>query len=362
MERRREDYPRLGLLALSGGVPASVAGRVPALDGVRALAIAFVIASHCVSGLATIGIILGHLGVTIFLVLSGYLITNVMLSDEHRNGSLRIGRFYARRALRILPALYVFLAALAILGSAGTLPMPDRQTWLASILYYRNLSGHGWDTGHLWSLSLEEQFYLTWPVAFVLTRRFRMPFIAVIVTGLTAWRVLWIQWHGDGYALTSRFDLRVDTFLIGAAFAIGTDWKWVRSIPPLAFAVSVPLCYFNIVPLAARSAALAFLIGALIRWLIENPNCLARRLLSARWPVRVGICSYSLYLWQQIFVGPEHFHWAGLPVLAVVVTCSYLLVERPFLRWKDRLGSVDVRKHGAPRAAAAMAGFSSKPA
>jgi peptidoglycan/LPS O-acetylase OafA/YrhL len=356
-----KDHRQLGLLALSERAPAAIATRVPALDGIRAVAIAFVIVSHCVSGLSTIGIILGHLGVTIFLVLSGYLITNVMLSDERRNGSLRVGRFYARRALRILPALYVFLAVLAILGSAGRLPMPDRQTWLASLLYYRNLSGSGWDTGHLWSLSLEEQFYLAWPVVFVLTRRFRIPFIAAIVTGLTAWRVLWIHWHGDGYALTSRFDLRVDTFLIGAAFAIGTDWKWVRSIPPLAFAVSVPLCYFNIVPLAARSAALAFFIGALIRWLIESPHCVARRLLSARWPVRIGISSYSLYLWQQIFIGPEHFHWAGLPVLAAVVTCSYLVVERPFLRWKDRLGLPRVNKLAAPRAAAALPGLYTTP-
>lgn len=312
----------------------NLAHRLPALDGLRALAISLVILSHSLwqaHYLDEISMILGHLGVTMFMVLSGYLITRVMLVDESRSSCLRIGRFYGRRARRILPALFVFLIGVWLLARIGVLAMPNWTTWMACLFFFRNMVGTGWDTGHLWSLSLEEQFYLAWPALFALFRRRRLLLICGMIALIVVWRTCWLQSHASAYALTSRFDLRADTFLMGAAFAVAANWKWVQLIPGLAFSVSVPLCYFDIVPVAVRSTAIAFLIAALIRRLVDDPSGRGARLLSLRWPVALGMCSYSLYLWQQLFLGPEHFHWIGLPVLAGVVCLSYFLVERPFL-------------------------------
>src|SRR5580692_10912234 len=96
--------------------------RLPVLDGVRAVAIGFVVAAHSIHTSVSISTILGTFGVSVFFVLSGYLITRTMLADEKVHGRLRIGSFYRRRALRIFPAFYFFLAVLWVLTLIGYMP------------------------------------------------------------------------------------------------------------------------------------------------------------------------------------------------------------------------------------------------
>ena len=277
---------------------------------------------------------IGSLGVSIFFVLSGYLITGVLLHEEEM-GSLSLLRFYGRRALRIFPAFYVFLAVLGILVSIGWLPQQDSKTWLASAFYFRNIYGSQWDTAHLWSLSLEEQFYAAWPVAFMLTKRCRLPFIVVSIIAFTLHRAIGLHGHSIDSFYSSP-DLRMDTFLIGAAFAIR---RRKFDVPPelAASLLAVWFPFALVAPLLRPldTAVSAFLIGCLIVWIVENSNSWIGRLFSARRIVGLGVVSYSIYLWQQIFLGPHLRLWS-LPALALMSFLSYRFVERPALRLKNR--------------------------
>jgi peptidoglycan/LPS O-acetylase OafA/YrhL len=212
---------------------ASGTDRLPLLDGIRALAIVLVLAAHSTaSGLHQgLPVVLGMCGVSIFFVLSGYLITRSMLLAERRHGRLRLGNFYFRRSLRIFPAFYAFLIVLTILENTGVSPKANQTTWGASVFYFRNLAGSGWETGHLWSLALEEQFYLFWPMLFILTKRHRLACIGIAVLLFIAWRTVWVfPEPADMSPIYMRPDLRLDTFLIGGAFAVA-DWTWVKSAP-----------------------------------------------------------------------------------------------------------------------------------
>ena len=329
-------------MSASAGAPHNI----PSLDGVRAIAILMVLAGHALNERVDLApAILGNFGVTLFFVLSGYLITRSMLHDESRYGKLRIRNFYFRRVLRIFPAFYVFLAVIGILSAAGALPKFPAITWVASAAFFRNMAGGGWDTIHLWSLSLEEQFYLFWPAVFILVRPRRLSFIAAAVVIFTAWRAIWLHNHQDNFAIAEaggfyyRPDFRLDTFLIGAAFAIA-DWQWVKRAPMLAvlaiivlwfpFAVGIPVLR----PL--DTAVTALLLAVSIGWLVGNPQSGAARYLSSPPLVTIGLLSYSLYLWQELFLGP-HFAWWSFPALALVSCASYRFVERPALKLRNRV-------------------------
>ncbi|HXJ39311.1 MAG TPA: acyltransferase [Bryobacteraceae bacterium] len=324
--------------------------KLPALDGVRALAISFVLIGHCMmanSLLRNYGTLVGEAGVSVFFVLSGFLVTRVMLLDEARTGRLRLGRFYLRRALRIFPAFYTLLALLAISVTVNFLPNPGNQTWWASGLYFRNFVGAGWDTGHLWSLSLEEQFYLLWPIAFFLlrTRQNRLLLIGVAVVASIVWRAYWLAAVPSPpsaaaiQAIHCWPQMRLDTFLIGAAFAIG-DWNWPRTLLPRFILPFLGIWHENAPfhgwTLPVETVVTSFAIGALILWLVKTPDLRPAHHLSRPGVVYVGVLSYSIYLWQQIFLGP-HLHWWSPGAIAGCALASYYLVERPALRWKERL-------------------------
>jgi peptidoglycan/LPS O-acetylase OafA/YrhL len=333
--------------------------RLPALDGVRAIAISLVLAGHVMiaeSALANYGELVGGVGVTIFFVLSGFLVTRVMLLDEARTGRLRLGRFYVRRALRIFPAFYTFLAVLTVLSALQLRPGIEPHSWWASALYFRNFTGSDWDTGHLWSLSLEEQFYALWPIVFAVLRRRRkrLVFIGIAVAAGTLWRLYWLGGVASPpssatiQAIYSWPHMRLDTFLIGAAFAIG-DWQWTRLLLPRFILPFLGIWFengpFHRWTLPFDTALTAFAVGAMIHWLVQTPFLLPSRNLSRKWVVHVGVLSYSLYLWQQIFLGP-HLRWWSLGAIAACASGSYWLVERPALRWKERLDR-KVRRLGA---------------
>jgi peptidoglycan/LPS O-acetylase OafA/YrhL len=325
----------------------SADNRIPLLDGVRAVAIGLVLLGHSITSpdRQVLSAMTGTFGVSVFFVLSGYLITRTMLADERIHGRLRLGNFYRRRALRIFPAFYAFLIGLAGLSCVGAITRPDPETWLASAAYFRNFAGSGWTTGHLWSLALEEQFYLFWPVLFILARRYRLQCIVAAVVAFTIWRAIWVHGHhgvpiviANVGGLYWRADLRLDTFLIGGAFAIA-DWSWVRNAPVELALVFVPLwCPFAafigfLAPVDTPVTALV--LATLIAWLVANPHSLASRFLSQRAIVLIGTLSYSIYLWQELFLGP-YLRWWSFPALATVSAASYWLVESPFLRLRNR--------------------------
>src|SRR5258708_2018236 len=146
--------------------------RIPSLDGLRALSIFLVLALHSIQRLEVnspisflwVGIFNGATGVFIFFVISGYLITSLLLREHEKRGSISLRGFYFRRAMRILPPLYVYVGVLLLLGLAGKLPIFKLDIISALFFFHDYALSLMWSLEHFWSLSIEEQFYLIWPV------------------------------------------------------------------------------------------------------------------------------------------------------------------------------------------------------
>lgn len=335
---------------------------IPTLDGWRAVAILLVLFEHTSFltfrpvGWTSIG---GH-GVEIFFVISGYLITGKLLED----GSLP--RFYLRRVFRILPVLFAYVAAVAVVGFIlHRIPLSWSEV-TASLLFVRNYcdfpsmnqTGAGWFTGRLWSLSIEEQFYLVWPLVLLKVGKGtpRRQLLAAMLLFALGCAIL-------GFVL------------IGRLLHLG-GWHW---LPNVKFGGLVVGCVLRIAFSDARAAAaitkifsgrsLAVVIVAigyiaifhsrvtifdplvcglaLCATLVEPASLIGKILeLSAlRW---IGRLSYSLYIWQQLFLGFGVVYrpfgiFSGFPIdlaVVVVVSCaSYYLMERPMMRRGHRLAT-----------------------
>ena len=302
---------------------------VPGLDGVRALAVASVIAYH----LGVPGAQGGMLGVGVFFTLSGYLITDLLLSHWRRYGTLGLGEFWRRRARRLLPALFVMLVAVSVwvaLFDAAQLAAVRRQV-LAAAVYMSNwstIAQHGsyfarfaapLPLDHLWSLAIEEQFYLFWPWLLLLgiwIARKRWP-LALLTLGLATGSVLAMSLlYHPGYDPTRVYegtDTRAFGLLIGAALAMlwpARDAR-ARTSPALRDALDAlgVLGLVGIVLLVWRTNSfsaflypygfvLLSLATAVVVAAVATP---ASRLGAAlgRQPLRwVGVRSYGIYLWS----------------------------------------------------------------
>lgn len=319
--------------------------RIPALDGLRAVAIAAVMLSHgfltpgaSTRPLRAIGYVAGHLGglgVALFFAISGYLITTLLLEDQNLHG------FYIRRAFRILPPAYLYLTVVAIVE-------PLRRGELASAAFFYNnyWPDRSWYTAHFWSLSMEEHFYLLWPVLLVCLRERRALKAAGIPIAITA---LWRPWSLAHihlpYPVLQRTDMRLDAFLFAAILAIllrgpyrapllrvlTTAWFRILGSSTLlaawtwALAGSAPATETLV-----ESALLPAIVVSLIYW----PTSRAFRFLETQ-PLRwMGRISYGLYLWQQLFLAPPVK--AFLPRVALTfaaAAASYYWMERPLLRY-----------------------------
>jgi peptidoglycan/LPS O-acetylase OafA/YrhL len=353
--------------------------RYPALDGLRAVAVGLVMVGHYTHRTE-----IGTLGVGIFYVLSGFLITGLLLTDYRRSGAIHLSAFYARRAIRIMPAYYVFLAV-AFVVLSRTASMPPTGTWWASGVYVNDF----WSAfhyrpstqlTHTWSLGVEEKFYLAWPLLLlvrirkgrsVVLRSLAMTIVAVILWRLVLLAFAGLPLHRLAHYLQFAFEARLDYLSLGCALALlQSTGTWDRIQAAAAVRRSLPL-----VPITALGIV-TLTFGRWRWWAISQSieavliAGMLVLLLAARWqwldhPIAryLGALSYSIYLYHMLawFVAGElvlgEFARA---LLAAVVTlplaaASYHLVERPFLRWRDRhlqtdRGALhDVRSSKRPR-------------
>ena len=147
--------------------------RIPSLDGLRAVAILMVIVGHSVHGMSEAGFSaatalyafhISTMGVSVFFVLTGFLITSLLIAEKAQTGRIRLGNFYVRRFFRIVPVYYTYLTLIMVLASLGRATVP-RSGILPAYLFLWNYSPHadGWWFAHTWTLSMEEQFYILWP-------------------------------------------------------------------------------------------------------------------------------------------------------------------------------------------------------
>ena len=340
--------------------------RLPGLDGLRALSISLVVLYHArytedFPAFELLGKIshVGVVGVQIFFVISGFLITWLLLGEEGKTGRISLKGFYSRRALRILPPAFVYLAAVGVMANLRATPVTHREL-LAATLFFRNLSlgGSGY-TKHYWSLSLEEQFYLVWPLLLIwLPRRARLWATAGLISVEPVWRQLNIWRHTAADVNWQRTDLRYSGLLVGALLALVLAEPRLKAkldrllvFGPGVFAVAAAaLVALLALPLDSQPKVFrvdpelmqALPTVVLVAVLVEGRGGVFSSLFELA-PIRwLGRLSYSLYLWQQLFcfqsTGPwfEHFPLNVLAALAFAAA-SYYFIEQPILRWRDRL-------------------------
>jgi peptidoglycan/LPS O-acetylase OafA/YrhL len=339
-------------------------GRVPGLDGLRAVAIVLVLLAH---GVKTHGfpfadqlhglLAEGGLGVDLFFLISGFLITLLLLREQKKSGKISIPAFYSRRCLRILPAYVTVVVVLSglVLFRVVSIGTSD---WLAALTYTTNwLPDPGWVTGHFWSLSLEEHFYLLWPLLCWLGPRWAWGFGGVCIVGMPVARlVLWTSGFSAIPVETSTLT-RLDGIATGCVLAL-LIWQprgralgaWTTRhaawLAPLALAILVGSVILSVhwyrfhllLGYSLNHLALAVLI-----WVCMTSGGRLGQVLQSRPLVVLGTLSYSIYLWQQLFLNPDSSSWVcrwpvNVGLVLVTAAASYGVIERPFLRLKEGAG------------------------
>jgi len=371
--------------------PATRLGYRPALDGIRALAVLPVMAGHAISSVAPGG----FSGVRLFFVLSGFLITTLLVEEFADRGTIRLGAFYIRRALRLLPALlFLLVVYLAITAmTEGTSAVTALTGNVVSIVFYVAnwrfiVHGHGGELGHLWSLSVEEQFYLLWPIGLFLMLRHLRPRTMFVVTAAIAgasWllsEALALAARGGGNitnvdtvrSVTQRHafygtDAVAYAILCGCLVALFRSSGALRSsgnyrkVAGIAGVAGVAAYGVQVLFAPApdiREVDLLVLTAGFVGMIlcaVDVPESPLTQLLATA-PLRaIGRVSYGLYLWHfpVLAMLRHHYPHMGVPertLLAAVLTTaatliSFKLVEQPMLRLKRRF-VVDPAAAGHP--------------
>lgn len=336
-------------------------GRIPALDGLRAISIALVLLAH-LSGtrnypqsLDPLGQF-GNFGVRIFFVISGFLITDLLLRERAKTGSISLRHFYLRRVFRIFPAAYVFMGVIAVLSFRFVINLNPHDLLFATT-YTSNFNPHrSWYFGHLWSLSVEEQFYLLWPAVLALLGVSAGARVAVGVILVSPLVRIFVWYFAPGWrgGIGEIFPTIADPLAAGCILAIGRDWlwgqRWYRGILESPYVWLVPLAAL-LGDFARDHPRVSFLIAQPIMnlaiamsidYCMRHATGWVGRLLDWRPMAFVGVLSYSLYLWQQLFLDRYGAAmWNVFPINVCLTflfaLASYKLVERPFLQLKERL-------------------------
>jgi peptidoglycan/LPS O-acetylase OafA/YrhL len=316
--------------------------RIPSLDGLRAISITLVILSHLVKwkhvSLERIQTY-GELGVHVFFVLSGYLITSLLLREYDRSSTVSLRDFYIRRAFRIFPAAFVFLAVVVVLYW-------HQMRWYhvaAALLYVANMDmTRPWIFGHLWSLSIEEQFYLLWPFAVKKWHRHRTVILLCVFLATPIFRAALYAFKVHN-GLVGSLPAHADQLAIGCLLAI-----FAARLPRISgYLAIVMLLVAILVPWfpatsPARTLFMLFAVRPLLHvslaGLVLHVIQVPYRVLNWSPVAWLGKISYSVYLWQELFCSNPAlpFGYAlALPTLAAACL-SYYLVEQPMLRLREK--------------------------
>jgi peptidoglycan/LPS O-acetylase OafA/YrhL len=358
---------------------------IPSLDGMRAAAIMIVFLSH--AGLSHV--VPGLFGVTVFFFLSGYLITTLLRMECERHGSANLRQFFLRRTLRILPPFYLILTLIALLTAWSVLPGGfHAQALTAQALFAANY----WEIGGgvqppgtevLWSLAVEEHFYLIFPFFYLAMRRalhdrrHQFALLMALCGAVLAWRMLLVHQLSaidlqSGSAHHPRTchatDTRLDGLLFGCALAVWgnpaldatrirrSQWLWLM----LPACVALLLATFVIRSVPFRETWRYTLQGLALMPIfitaIRHAGALPLRFLNWRWVSQLGVLSYAFYLTHTLLLAVVE-HWLPAPAylshaplmllrgavaFTLTISASWLIhqcVEKPFLRMRRRLGS-----------------------
>jgi peptidoglycan/LPS O-acetylase OafA/YrhL len=352
---------------LPASPPPNTSRHIPSLDGIRAMSFLIVFGSHAVSG----KLMPGDFGVTVFFFLSGFLITTLLRAERDRNGSINLGHFWLRRALRILPPLYLMLLGAVLIAwliyPPGTV---SGGTIASQALFYANYwyinGGHTEIPGSnvVWSLAVEETFYLLFPLLYLAmqTPRLSGKHQAWLLWGLCAavlvWRcILVMARHAPIVHIFFATDTRIDSILFGCALAVWHNpvldkptltpsvWKYLllpTALIALVFAAySSGTVFAQTWSFSVEGAALTVVFICAVRF-HQSPLF---RVLNYRAVAFIGVLSYSLYLVHGVVLEVVRRLWKpvhGLTTLAFAVSLllawtMYRLVETPCARLRKRL-------------------------
>ena len=351
--------------------------RIPSLDGWRALAILLVLGSHTrYTSLFPEGISLwvqllfdGELGVRIFFVLSGYLISLLILKETGRTGRISLPSFFLRRIFRIFPVYFAYLGILAVLSVAG-LYSDNIGSWLGCLTFTRNMLGRGQSgSAHFWSLAVEEQFYVVWPIMLSCLRLWqrRYAYFLPLLFPIALCPIIrgYLVSGGLGATLIDRLRGPRSILLFADSLAVGCIGAWLlwKSAPLLIWRASHSVIMLISLALLVGGHLLQIYAGTSLTtalvpsfqawgvmgclWLGTNPQSPGYKFLNSVIISKIGILSYSLYVWHFLFVsefmGPNFKYWPThdwrlwlLPAV-VLSALSYNYLEIPFVKIRRKL-------------------------
>lgn len=341
--------------------------RIPELDGLRAFAVISVVLFHMCNfagsiprgpyWIAAIVPFLGLGGVSVFFIISGYIITTLLIRENTSSGQVSLKAFYIRRFLRIVPPFVIYLLGLLVFRALGTIQVSNSNIFWSALFLGDTalLDSQAWFVAHTWSLSVEEQFYVIFPpfLCIIVGFRARLVILAMgVLYGLClvsfklshelALRVT-PQW----ISLSSLYHFR--HIIVGVVLATnGTSFLSFLSNRsrtwPLSFALFAFMLFMlqqiqvpSIVSVLIAAIEPCF-CGLFVMWFMQNPDrCRILRVPIIQW---IGACSYSIYLWQQLFTAPAHFYFGwefGQSLLSIIAilffaTASFYLIEKPSIR------------------------------
>jgi peptidoglycan/LPS O-acetylase OafA/YrhL len=315
--------------------------RIPSLDGLRAISISLVVAGHWAELRyhSDIAGAFANLGVRIFFIISGYLITTLLLKEHSQTSTIQLRDFYIRRAYRILPAAIAFMLPVFLIFG-------HELRWYhiaAAAFYVANFDfSHPWVLGHLWSLSVEEQFYFLWPGVLKKWFRHRIAILTGVIAFAPLYRIVCHFFHLHGRT-DETFPAVADILAFGCLLAIFAP-RLPRIKPASAILMLVPIIlvpiytgvhHFHMTPLLLFLLwpTMHLSIAGLLLHVVQRPY----RFLNIHPIMWLGKISYSLYLWQQLFVYGTHTRpWYYAFFAIALASASYYLVEQPMLRLREK--------------------------
>ena len=353
--------PEIELETQPGKTGHQLPEHIPSLDGLRAVSVLLVIAGHASMygpdtprwRLFSLLFLNAEIGVAWFFVISGFLITILLMREYDRSGRVSLKNFYIRRAFRILPPFYALVLFVLALKYGAGLAIPGQRIWSAATFTY-NIIKHpawgGWWLGHTWSLSVEEQFYLCWPFLFISLTIKQARWAAILLIVLAPiFRLTLLMMHPEfANQISGLLPSRMDALMLGALAALcyetPTFHRWIAKISGrlllilagFVFLISPLLVYrFGSVYLFSLGYTLQCLCLLLILiHSVDQPTSRLGRILNTKNLCFIGILSYDIYLWQQLFMTPQNKTFTGLPGINLIfiglfALASYRFVERP---------------------------------
>jgi peptidoglycan/LPS O-acetylase OafA/YrhL len=336
----------------------------PSLDGLRGIAIIMVVFLHLRYDPTFFyeTIFNGALGVLIFFVLSGFLISTLCIKEKVVTKNISLKNFYIRRALRIFPVAYLYIIVIIILNYVFKLRI-SYISILGAALYLMNFSSYfrkyhsSWHTDHFWSLSVEEQFYLFIP--FILKKKFKVYLwvilsIAFVIPLIVCLQYFYVSLNNAIFYAFTHYLIKFQSIAVGCLFSVfafkysfntrfSNKTKVITNIVAIFLLLAMKYDDFFCLRNVLAGFASSFLIGYIIITNITPADDFIFKFLNAKILKTIGVLSYSIYLWQEIFTS----HDRSLPnfmvafpyniVCIITVSClSYYFYERFFLQLKSK--------------------------